>query len=117
MSLTDLFSTLQTFLSTLYINDFNLYGRTYRVQAEAQQQFRRTPEDIGRAYVRGRDGEMVPVSALVRTEFRSGPTQLLRFNGFGSAFFTGHAQGRAQQRRGDARDRLARGRRSSSPRA
>ena len=41
--LTDLFSTLQTFLSTLYINDFNLYGRTYRVQAEAQQQFRRTP--------------------------------------------------------------------------
>jgi len=38
VSLTDLFSTLQTFLSTLYINDFNLYGRTYRVQAEAQQQ-------------------------------------------------------------------------------
>ena len=89
VSLTDLFSTLQTFLSTLYINDFNLYGRTYRVQAEAQQQFRRTPEDIARLYVRGRGGEMVPVSSLVRTEFRSGPTQLLRFNGFGSAFFTG----------------------------
>jgi hydrophobe/amphiphile efflux-1 (HAE1) family protein len=89
VSLTDLFSTLQTFLSTLYINDFNLYGRTYRVQAEAQQQFRQRPEDIGRLYVRGRGGEMVPVSSLVRTEFRSGPTQLLRFNGFGSAFFTG----------------------------
>jgi hydrophobe/amphiphile efflux-1 (HAE1) family protein len=89
VSLTDLFSTLQTFLSTLYINDFNLYGRTYRVQAEAQQQFRRTPEDMARLYVRGRDNEMVPVSSLVRTEFRSGPTQLLRFNGFGSAFFTG----------------------------
>jgi hydrophobe/amphiphile efflux-1 (HAE1) family protein len=89
VSLTELFSTLQTFLSTLYINDFNLYGRTYRVQAEAQPQFRRTPEDIGRLYVRGRDDEMVPVSSLVRTEFRSGPTQLLRFNGFGSALFTG----------------------------
>ena len=89
VSLTDLFSTLQTFLSTLYINDFNLYGRTYRVQAEAQQQFRRTPEDIGRLYVRGRGDEMVPVSSLVRIEFRSGPTQLLRFNGFGSAFYTG----------------------------
>jgi hydrophobe/amphiphile efflux-1 (HAE1) family protein len=89
VKLTDLFSTLQTFLSTLYINDFNLYGRTYRVQAEAQQQFRRTPEDIGRLYVRGRSDSMVPVSALVRTEFRSGPTQLLRFNGFQSALFTG----------------------------
>jgi hydrophobe/amphiphile efflux-1 (HAE1) family protein len=89
VSLTDLFSTLQTFLSTLYINDFNLYGRTYRVQAEALPQFRRTPEDIGRLYVRGRNDEMIPVSALIRTEFRSGPTQMLRFNGFGSALFTG----------------------------
>ncbi|HEX3275425.1 MAG TPA: multidrug efflux RND transporter permease subunit, partial [Gemmatimonadales bacterium] len=89
VSLTELFSTLQTFLSTLYINDFNLYGRTYRVQAEAQQQFRRTPEDLARIYVRGRNDEMIPVSSLVHTEFRSGPTQMLRFNGFGSAFFTG----------------------------
>jgi multidrug efflux pump subunit AcrB len=89
VNLTDLFNTLQTFLSTLYINDFNLYGRTYRVQAEAQAQFRRTPEDLARLYVRGRDNEMIPVTSLVRTEFRSGPTQLLRFNGFGSALFTG----------------------------
>jgi hydrophobe/amphiphile efflux-1 (HAE1) family protein len=89
VNLTDLFGTLQAFLSTLYINDFNLYGRTYRVQAEAQSQFRRTPEDLARLYVRGRDNEMIPVTSLVRTEFRSGPTQLLRFNGFGSALFTG----------------------------
>ncbi|MFL5462058.1 MAG: efflux RND transporter permease subunit, partial [Gemmatimonadales bacterium] len=89
VSLTELFGTLQTFLSTLYINDFNLYGRTFRVQAEAQPQFRRGPEDIARLYVRGRNQEMIPVSSLVRTEFRSGPTQLLRFNGFGSALFTG----------------------------
>ena len=89
VSLTDLFSTLQTFLSTLYINDFNLYGRTYRVQAEAQSQFRRTPEDLGRLYVRGRNDEMIPVSSLVHAEFRSGPTQMLRFNGFGSALYTG----------------------------
>jgi hydrophobe/amphiphile efflux-1 (HAE1) family protein len=89
VNLTDLFGTLQAFLSTLYINDFNLYGRTYRVQAEAQSQFRRRPEDLARLYVRGRDNEMIPVTSLVRTEFRSGPTQLLRFNGFGSALFTG----------------------------
>jgi multidrug efflux pump len=89
VSLTDLFGTLQTLLSTLYINDFNLYGRTYRVQAEAQAPFRQRPEDIGRLYVRGGNGEMVPVSALTRIEFRSGPTQLLRFNGFGSSLITG----------------------------
>jgi hydrophobe/amphiphile efflux-1 (HAE1) family protein len=89
VSLTDLFGTLQTLLSTLYINDFNLYGRTYRVQAEAQAPFRQRPEDIGRLYVRGRDGDMVPVSALTRIEFRSGPTQMLRFNGFGSSLITG----------------------------
>ncbi|HEX3235099.1 MAG TPA: multidrug efflux RND transporter permease subunit [Gemmatimonadales bacterium] len=89
VSLTDLFGTLQTLLSTLYINDFNLYGRTYRVQAEAQAPFRQRPEDIGRLYVRGGNGEMVPVSALTRIEFRSGPTQMLRFNGFGSSLITG----------------------------
>jgi hydrophobe/amphiphile efflux-1 (HAE1) family protein len=89
VSLTDLFGTLQTLLSTLYINDFNLYGRTYRVQAEAQAPFRQRPEDIGRLYVRGRNNEMVPVSALTRIEFRSGPTQMLRFNGFGSSLITG----------------------------
>ena len=53
VALGDVFPTLQAMLSTLYINDFNLYGRTYRVQAEAQSQFRQKPEDIGRLYVRG----------------------------------------------------------------
>ena len=53
VSLSDVFQTLQTMLSTLYVNDFNLYGRTYRVQLEAQSQFRQKPEDIGRLYVRG----------------------------------------------------------------
>ncbi|HEY9014713.1 MAG TPA: efflux RND transporter permease subunit, partial [Gemmatimonadales bacterium] len=89
VSLSEVFQTLQTMLSTLYVNDFNLYGRTYRVQAEALPQFRQTPEDLSRLYVRGRNDEMIPVSSLVRTEFRSGPTQMLRFNGFGSALFTG----------------------------
>ena len=54
-------------LSTLYINDFNLYGRTYRVQAEAQSRFRQSPEDIGRLFVRAEDSdnkEMIPLSAL-----------------------------------------------------
>jgi multidrug efflux pump len=89
VNLSDLFGTLQAMLSELYVNDFNLYGRTYRVQLEAQAPFRQTPEDIGDLYVRGSEKAMIPVSALTRTEFRSGPTVLTRFNGFTSALVTG----------------------------
>jgi hydrophobe/amphiphile efflux-1 (HAE1) family protein len=89
VSLSEVFSTLQTMLSTLYVNDFNLYGRTYRVQLEAQSQFRQKPEDIGRLYVRGPDGAMIPISSLVRIEFQGGPSLVQRFNGFTSALVTG----------------------------
>jgi hydrophobe/amphiphile efflux-1 (HAE1) family protein len=84
-----IFSTLQTMLSTLYINDLNLYGRPYRVQAQAQAQFRQRPEDIGRFYVRSTSNEMVPLGALVQTEMRGAPSLLTRFNGFPSALITG----------------------------
>ena len=84
-----IFSTLQTMLSTLYINDFNLYGRPYRVQAEAQARFRQRPEDIGRFYVRSAANEMVPLAALVKTEMRGATNLLTRFNGFPSATITG----------------------------
>jgi len=86
-----IFSTLQTMLSTLYVNDFNLYGRTYRVQAQAQAQYRQKPEDIGRFYVRSTNGDMVPLSALVQTEMRGAPSLITRFNGFPSALITGTA--------------------------
>jgi len=89
VKLGDLFGTLQALLSTLYVNDFNLYGRTYRVQIEAQAPYRQTPQDLGQLYVRGDHDAMLPVSALTRTEFRSGPTVLTRFNGFTSALITG----------------------------
>jgi len=89
ISLSELFQTMQASLSTLYINDFNRYGKTYRVQAEAQARFRQTPEDIGRLFVRGPNQQMVPVSALTRTEFRAGPSVITRFNGFTSALVVG----------------------------
>ena len=89
ISLTELFQTLQAFLSTLYINDFNRNGKTYRVQVEAQSRFRQAPEDIGRLYVRGPSQQMIPVSALTRTEFRAGPSVITRFNGFTSALVSG----------------------------
>ncbi len=108
LSLTDLFQTLQASLSTLYINDFNRYGKTYRVQAEAQPQFRQTPEDVGRLYVRGPNQQMVPVSALTRTEFRAGPSVITRFNGFTSALVVGSpAPGRSSGQMLAAVERLA----------
>ncbi len=109
VSLSDLFQTLQAFLSTLYINDFNRYGKTYRVQAEAQAQYRQTPEDIGRLYVRGPNQQMVPVSALTHSEFRAGPSVITRFNGFTSALVVGTpAPGASTGQMLDAVDRLAR---------
>ncbi len=98
VKLGDLFTTLQTMLSTQYVNDFNLFGRTYRVLAEAAPQFRQTPADIGRLEVRSQDGQMIPVSALAHPEFRTGPSILSRFNGFTSALVTaqpapGHSSG------------------------
>jgi multidrug efflux pump len=92
------YETLQTMLSSLYINDFNLYGRTYRVQAEAQPQFRHAPDDLNRIFVRSTSGEMIPVSALARAEFRTGPSLVRRFNGFPAALITasvapGHSSG------------------------
>ncbi len=91
VKLDDLFATLQSMLSALYINDFNLYGRTYRVQAEAQSQYRQQPDDIGRLYVRANNDSMVPLSSLTRTEFRAAPSVLSRFNGFTSAMVTSAA--------------------------
>jgi hydrophobe/amphiphile efflux-1 (HAE1) family protein len=84
-----IFSTLQTMLSTLYINDLDLYGRPYRVQAQAQSRFRQRPEDIGRFYVRSTTNDMVPLAALVQTKMRGAPSLLTRFNGFPSALITG----------------------------
>jgi multidrug efflux pump len=89
ISLTDLFETQQAMLSTLYINDFNIYGKTFRVQLEAQPQFRERPEDVGKLYVRGPDQQMIPVSSLITTEFKGAPNIVTRFNGFTAAVVNG----------------------------
>ncbi|HEY8793865.1 MAG TPA: efflux RND transporter permease subunit, partial [Gemmatimonadaceae bacterium] len=89
ISLTDLFQTQQAMLSTLYVNDFNVYGKTFRVQIEAQPQFRERPEDVGRLYVRGPSAQMIPVSSLVTTEFKGAPNIVTRFNGFTAAVVNG----------------------------
>ncbi|HWW53625.1 MAG TPA: efflux RND transporter permease subunit, partial [Acidimicrobiales bacterium] len=89
VSLDDVFRTLQTMLAYDYVNDFNLYGKTYRVQVEGQAPFRQRPEDLGKLYVRSASGAMVPLGSLVRISFRAGPTVVNRFNGFTSALVIG----------------------------
>jgi multidrug efflux pump subunit AcrB len=82
----DVFEALQSTMGTLYVNDFNMSGRTYRVQVQADAPYRAQPEDLGRVYVRSQtSGEMVPLKALVQASSVVGPEQVERFNGFLSA--------------------------------
>jgi multidrug efflux pump len=107
VSLDDVFTTLQTLLAYDYVNDFNLYGRTYRVQVDGQAPFRQRPEDLGRFYVRSASGTMVPLGSLVRASFRAGPTVVNRFNGFTSALVIGSpAPGKSSGQMLDAAEKL-----------
>jgi hydrophobe/amphiphile efflux-1 (HAE1) family protein len=79
----DVFDALQSTMGPLYVNDFNMQGRTYRVQIQADAAYRASPDDIGQVYVRSNTtGEMIPLKALVRTSNITGPEQVERFNGF-----------------------------------
>ncbi|HYP08197.1 MAG TPA: efflux RND transporter permease subunit, partial [Bryobacteraceae bacterium] len=89
--ITDVYQTLQTYLGGLYVNDFNLFGRTFRVVAQADREYRRDPEDISRYYVRSGSGQMVPLRILVNTEPTNGPLSVGRYNLFRSADVLGAA--------------------------
>ncbi|HUC76821.1 MAG TPA: multidrug efflux RND transporter permease subunit, partial [Vicinamibacterales bacterium] len=86
---TDVYSALQTFLGGLYVNDFNRFGRTWRVLIQAEPQFRVRPDDISHFHVRGRDGDMIPLSTLVNVRPVSGPEVVYRYNRFRAAQLTG----------------------------
>jgi len=89
--LSELFTTLQAQLGASYINDFNKFGRTWRVLAQAEGEFRNQPTDILRLFVRSRGGEMVPVATLAEVETRTGPQIISRYNLFRSAEISGDA--------------------------
>jgi hydrophobe/amphiphile efflux-1 (HAE1) family protein len=79
----EVFEALQSTMAALYVNDFNKFGRTYRVQMQADAPFRARPEDLGAVYVRSATTrEMIPLKALLTTTNRVGAEQLERFNGF-----------------------------------
>lgn len=85
----DIFNSLQAYLGALYVNDFNKFGRIYRVQLQADSGFRSTPEDIHSVFVRNENGDMVELSAVLDVDFRSGPNVVSRFNSFPSVQVAG----------------------------
>jgi len=86
VSVPEVFEALQATMGTLYVNDFNKFGRTYRVQLQADAPFRMQPDDLGRVWVRSAaSGEMIPLDALVAVRGIVGPEQLERFNGYVAA--------------------------------
>ncbi|CAM3615364.1 multidrug efflux RND transporter permease subunit [Rouxiella silvae] len=94
VSLDDLFSTLQTYLGSSYINDFNRFGRTWKVMAQADGQFRDSVEDIGNLRTRNNKGEMVPIGSMVNITTTYGPDPVIRYNGYPAADLIGDADPR-----------------------
>jgi len=86
---TDVYDSLQTFLGGLYVNDFNRFGRTWKVLMQAEPDYRDRPDDINRFYVRTGSGDMVPLSTLVNVKAISGPEVIYRYNRFRTAKILG----------------------------
>lgn len=89
--LTDVFESLQVYLGSFYINDFNRFGRTYKVTAQAAADHRMQAEAISRLQVRNAAGDMLPLSALVTITPGSGPDRVTHYNGYPSTDITGGA--------------------------
>jgi hydrophobe/amphiphile efflux-1 (HAE1) family protein/NodT family efflux transporter outer membrane factor (OMF) lipoprotein len=87
--LQNLFETMQIYLGSLYVNDFNRFGRTYQVVAQADAPFRDRPEDITRLKTRNAAGQMVPLGTLVRVNETHGPDRAMRYNGYPAAEING----------------------------
>ena len=92
--LTELFDTLQTYLGSAYVNDFNMFGRTWQVIAQADGPFRDHVEDIANLRTRNDRGEMVPVGSMVKVTQTYGPDPVIRFNGYPAADLLGEADPR-----------------------
>ena len=91
LDISDVFESMQTYLGSMYINDFNQFGRTYQVIAQAEKGFRDSPDDILRLKVRNSDGEMVPLGAVISLSETFGPEAAQRHNAFRAADLNGNA--------------------------
>ena len=89
VSVSELFQTLQGTLGSYYINDFNLFGRSWKVNMQAAQADRDSVDDIARLHVRNSSGEMVPVASVARVEYIVGPQSIVRYNNYRSITING----------------------------
>jgi multidrug efflux pump len=101
VSVTDVFDTMQIYLGSLYINDFNQFGRVYQVRAQADAPFRMNADAIGQLKARNANGQMIPLSSLVTVKPTYGPDTVVRYNGFTAADINGgpapgYSSGQAQ---------------------
>ena len=102
VSLPDLYETMQVYLGSLYVNDFNRFGRTYPVNVQADQKFRLQPEDMLRLQTRNAAGQMIPLGAFVTTHEATGPEETAHYNGALTAEINGgpapgYSSGQAQK--------------------
>jgi hydrophobe/amphiphile efflux-1 (HAE1) family protein len=88
---TDVFSTLQLYLGSQYVNDFNYLGRTFQVLAQGDESFRKSPEDIARLKVRNASGEMVPIGSVTNFNHETAPYRVPRYNLYPAADVLGSA--------------------------
>jgi HAE1 family hydrophobic/amphiphilic exporter-1/multidrug efflux pump len=109
LTLNDVFFTLQALMGSYYVNDFNLYGRTFRVQMQAEGPTRASPDDVSRYYVRNAAGDMVPLSAVMKVRSVNGPEFLERYNIYRAATITGSpAPGYSSGQAAQAMEEIAR---------
>ena len=91
VQMSDIFTTMKTFTGSVYVNDFNLFNRIYRVYIQAEAPYRARRDNIGLFYVKGTGGKMIPISSLGNSNYTAGPGTIKTFNMFTSAPFTGEA--------------------------
>ena len=92
--ISDIFDTLQAYFGNFYINDFVKFGRVYHVQTEAEAEYRATPQDLAKIYVRAQNAQgtnMITLDTVVTTEYQSGPDPVNHFNGYNTALVLGAA--------------------------
>ena len=91
VNIDEIYQTLNATFGSFYVNDFNLLGRTYMVNMQAEESFRKTPEDLEKIFVRSKDGEMIPLSSFVTLKQSVGADLVERFNLFNAAKVSGQA--------------------------
>ncbi|GGO67376.1 efflux RND transporter permease subunit [Bowmanella pacifica] len=89
VDMNSLFQTMQAYLGSVYVNDFNQFGRTYQVNVQADERFRQEPEQISQLKVRNQDGHMIPLGSFLNAQHSAGPDRVMHYNAYPTAEVNG----------------------------